>query len=103
DGAKIALLVGTTKGAFFFSSDAGRREWQMGGPHLGGWELYSILGDNRGGRAPRVFAGTHHKSGGATIQVSDDFGASWRPVEEGPRFPRLGDFDFEQGKWVAKQ
>jgi hypothetical protein len=97
----IVLLVGTTKGAFFFSSDASRREWRMTGPHLGGWEIYSILGDNRQD-GPRIFAGTHHKSGGATIQISDDFGQTWRPVEQGPAFPRLGEFDWEQWVWKPK-
>ncbi|MBI3970726.1 MAG: exo-alpha-sialidase [Chloroflexi bacterium] len=99
-GTRIILLVGTTKGAFFFHSDSGRRNWQMTGPHLGGWELYSILGDSRNGH--RIFAGTHHKSGGATIQISDDLGQTWRPVEHGPRFPRAGDFDWETGAWTRK-
>src|SRR5687768_6725495 len=91
----VVLLVGTTKGLFTFTSDADRRDWRMAGPHLGGWEVYSVLGDSRGG-SNRLFAGTHHKSGGCTIQVSDDLGASWRPVEEGPRFAPLGDFDWDK-------
>lgn len=100
-GKKIRLLVGTTKGAFMFHSDADRRDWKMTGPLLGGWELYSILGDDRSG-TPRLFAGTHHKSGGATIQMSDDMGASWRPVEQGPRFPRMGEFHWEKQQWIPK-
>ncbi|MGH2369646.1 MAG: WD40/YVTN/BNR-like repeat-containing protein, partial [Chloroflexota bacterium] len=100
-GKRVVLLVGTAKGVFTFRSDASRREWEMTGPHLGGWEVYSVLGDSRNGH--RLFAGTHHKAGGATIQISDDFGQTWRPAEEGPRFPRLGDFDWEAWKWVPKQ
>ncbi len=95
---QIVLLIGTTKGIFTFRSNEGRRDWQMTGPHLGGWEVYSLLGDSRDG--PRILAGTHHQSGGATIQVSEDFGANWRPVEEGPRFPPQREFDFQKFAWV---
>jgi len=87
---QITLLVGTTQGAFFFSSDRDRRDWRMAGPHLRGWEVYSLVGDSRHGR--RLFAGTHHKTGGATIQVSEDFGQTWRPVEAGPQYPRESGF-----------
>jgi hypothetical protein len=98
---QFALLVGTTKGVFCFWTDRNRRDWQMTGPHLPGWEVYSLLGD--GGSSPRIFAGTHHQSGGATIQVSDDFGQSWTPVEEGPRFAPGGEFDWEKQAWVPHQ
>ncbi|WP_020574435.1 WD40/YVTN/BNR-like repeat-containing protein [Actinopolymorpha alba] len=99
---RIMLLVGTTKGAFFLSADAERQDWQLTGPHLGGWEIYSLVGDTRAGRQ-RILAGTHHRSGGATIQISDDLGASWRPVEEGPQFAPLGDFDWERSQWVPNK
>ena len=70
NGSKVTLLVGTTRGAFFFHSDAGRREWKMTGPHLDGWEIYSLYGDGRGGNgAGRVFAGTSHFVYGTTIRV----------------------------------
>lgn len=80
----IYLLVGTSKGLFTYRSDPERRDWTLAGPFLPGWEMYSVLGDSRHGH--RMFAGTHHRSGGATIQVSEDFGSSWRPVALGPRF-----------------
>ncbi|MET9021592.1 exo-alpha-sialidase [Actinopolymorpha sp. NPDC004070] len=99
---RVVLLVGTTKGAFFLHSDEHRQDWTLTGPHLGGWEVFSLLGDSRQGRR-RIYAGTHHQSGGATIQVSDDMGASWRPVEEGPRFTPMGDFDWEKGRWIPNQ
>ena len=41
---KVTVLVGTTKGAFFFHSDAERKNWEMTGPHLDGWEIYSLYG-----------------------------------------------------------
>ncbi|HET7559888.1 MAG TPA: exo-alpha-sialidase [Limnochordia bacterium] len=81
---RVYVLIGTSKGLFTYQSDENRRDWKLSGPHLPGWEMYSVLGDSRHGH--RIFAGTHHRSGGATIQVSDDFGASWRPVALGPRF-----------------
>ena len=41
---KVSVLVGTIKGAFFFHSDAERKNWKMTGPHLDGWEIYSLYG-----------------------------------------------------------
>jgi len=96
---QIVLLVGTTKGLFCFSSDDDRRDWRMTGPHLAGWEVYSLLGDSRGGH--RLFAGTHHQSGGATIQVSDDFGETWTPVDKGPRYPRESGFELNRFWQIA--
>jgi hypothetical protein len=98
---EFGLLVGTTKGVFCFWTDRDRRDWQMTGPHLAGWEVYSVLGD--GGSNPRIFAGTHHQSGGATIQVSEDWGQSWTPVDEGPRFAPAGEFDWDKQAWVPHQ
>ncbi|MGI8587331.1 MAG: WD40/YVTN/BNR-like repeat-containing protein [Chloroflexia bacterium] len=80
----VTLLVGTNKGAFFFQSDADRRDWQMTGPHLDGWEIYSLCGDSRAGE--RVFAGTSHFVYGPTIRVSEDMGATWTQVEASPRY-----------------
>src|SRR6476620_10189379 len=83
--SKVTLLVGTTRGAFFFHSDVGRRDWIMTGPHLDGWEIYSLYGDSSGGNgAGRVFAGTSHFVYGTTIRVSEDLGANWTQVEAGP-------------------
>jgi hypothetical protein len=93
------LLVGTAKGAFFFVSDEERRNWQPSGPHLGGWEVFSLVGDAREGRQ-RILAGTHHRAGGATIQISDDLGATWRPCDEGPAFAPMGDFDWDRQQWI---
>jgi hypothetical protein len=84
-GRRIVLLIGTSKGAFFYHSDRERREWQLTGPHLSGWEVYALLGDHRTGR-PRLFAGTSHMAYGPTIRVSDDFGASWTQIAAGPRY-----------------
>lgn len=94
---QVNVLVGTTKGMFLYSSDEARHDWKLSGPHLGGWEIYSLLGDSRHGN--RIFAGTHHQAGGATIQISEDFGRSWRPVERGPRFAPAREFDYNKMAW----
>jgi hypothetical protein len=83
---KVIVLVGTTKGAFFFHSDAERKSWDMTGPHLDGWEIYSLCGVGGNGKGGRVFAGTSHFVYGTTIRVSEDLGASWEQVEAGPGY-----------------
>src|SRR5205823_5840576 len=88
-------------------SDLDRRDWRMTGPHLAGWEIYSVLGDgpsgNGGAGRHRIFAGTHHQSGGATIQVSEDLGGTWAPVEKGPAFPAQREFDDDTLTWIPTQ
>jgi hypothetical protein len=83
---RIALLVGTKTGAFFYFTDENRREWRMTGPHLPGWEIDALLGDSRNG--DRIFAGARPQgSTDASILVSDDFGETWTPVERSPSYP----------------
>src|SRR5688500_8553394 len=81
---RVILLVGTIKGLFIFESDAERKNWEKRGPLLGGWEVYSVLGDSRHGH--RIFAGTSHAAYGASLRVSDDFGESWQEIENGPSY-----------------
>ncbi|HEX8598981.1 MAG TPA: exo-alpha-sialidase [Chloroflexia bacterium] len=89
----VTVLVGTTKGAFFFHSDGARQNWEMTGPHLDGWEIYSLCGVNGEGRGgDRIFAGTSHFVYGPTIRVSDDMGANWTQVEAGPRYSQESGF-----------
>lgn len=90
---QVTLLVGTAKGAFFYHSDADRREWRMTGPHLGGWEVYSLLGDPRNGR---IYAGTSHFVYGPTIRVSDDLGENWEQLPESPRYPQESGFNLQK-------
>jgi hypothetical protein len=40
----VRVLVGTRKGAFVLTSDEGRRQWQVDGPHFGGWEVMHVKG-----------------------------------------------------------
>ena len=86
----VSVLVGTNRGAFFFHSDAERKVWEMTGPHLDGWEIYSLFGQNSGRN--RVFAGTSHFVYGPTIRVSEDDGATWTQVEAGPQYAEESGF-----------
>lgn len=81
---KILLLIGTKKGAFFFESDERRENWKMTGPHLSGWDIYSLFGDGTSGR---IWAGTSHYAYGPTLRVSDDFGATWEQLPARPQYP----------------
>ena len=44
--SKVRVLVGTKKGAFVLSSDAKRAQWEVSGPHFGGWEIYHVKGSS---------------------------------------------------------
>ena len=88
----VVLLVGTTKGAFFFHGDAERTSWRMTGPHLGGWEIYSLLGDRDG----RVYAGTSHFVYGPTIRMSEDMGETWAEVGASPQYPAESGFKLKR-------
>jgi hypothetical protein len=83
-------LVGTVKGAFIYHSDAKRQDWRMTGPHMSGWEVYSLFGDSR--RSPRLFAGTSSFVYGPTIRYSDDFGETWTQVENSPAYSKESGF-----------
>lgn len=83
-GRKVVLLIGTAKGAFLYHSDERREQWKLTGPHLAGWEVYSLCGDSRNGR---LLAGTGHFMHGVTLRTSRDLGGKWEPVERGPGTP----------------
>ena len=76
DSPAVALLVGTTKGAFVLRADAGRAEWQVDGPFLRGEAVYAMALDTRGGRR-RLWAAKQSMHWGAVLAHSDDFGATW--------------------------
>jgi len=50
NGRKLVVLIGTVKGAFLYHTDLDRADWELTGPHLAGWEVYSLCGDPRSGR-----------------------------------------------------
>ena len=82
---KLMLLIGTVKGVFLYETDAKRTAWKLTGPHLGGWEIFSLCGDSRNGR---ILAGTVSFEHGSTIRTSSDFGATWKGVKRDPKFAK---------------
>ncbi len=83
----VLLMVGTTKGAFFFTSDAARQAWKADGPHFPGEEVYAMALDQRGG-SPRLWAAPGNPFFGVTLRRSDDLGATWSPKDQRPvKFP----------------
>jgi hypothetical protein len=74
----VRLLVGTRKGAFVLTSDEGRRDWQVAGPHVGGWEMYHLKGSPAD--PDRIWASQSGGWFGQVVQRSDDGGRTWQPV-----------------------
>ncbi len=88
----LVLMIGTVKGVFLYQSDHDRANWTLSGPHLGGWEIFSICGDSRN---DRMIAGTGHFAHGPTIRTSKDFGATWEAVERNPAYPEKSEFSLK--------
>jgi photosystem II stability/assembly factor-like uncharacterized protein len=76
--SKIRLLVGTRKGAFVLTADAMRKEWDVSGPHFGGWEVYHLKGSLADPN--RLYASQSTSWFGQLIQRSKDGGKTWEPV-----------------------
>ncbi|MET7750780.1 exo-alpha-sialidase [Micromonospora sp. NPDC005367] len=74
----VRVLVGTRKGAFVLTSDGGRGDWTVEGPHFGGWEIYHLTGSPVDPN--RLYASQSGGWFGQLIQRSDDGGKSWNPV-----------------------
>ena len=76
--SRVRVLVGTRKGAFVLTSDGARRDWEVTGPHFGGWEIYHVKGSPVDPN--RIFASQSGGWFGQVIQRSDDGGVTWAPV-----------------------
>jgi photosystem II stability/assembly factor-like uncharacterized protein len=74
----VRVLVGTRKGAFVMTSDGRRQQWDISGPHFGGWEIYHVKGSPAD--PDRIYASQSSGWFGQLIQRSDDGGKSWEPV-----------------------
>ncbi|MBI3686933.1 MAG: exo-alpha-sialidase [Actinobacteria bacterium] len=74
----VRVLVGTRKGAFILAADGARRNWEVSGPHFGGWEMYHVTGSPADPN--RLYASQSSGWFGQLIQRSDDGGRSWQPV-----------------------
>jgi photosystem II stability/assembly factor-like uncharacterized protein len=71
-------LVGTRKGAFILTSDGKRQNWDVSGPHFGGWEIYHLKGSPADPN--RLYASQSSGWFGQLMQRSDDGGKTWQPV-----------------------
>ena len=76
--SRVRVLVGTRKGAFVLSADGDRRNWEVSGPHFGGWEIYHVAGSPADPN--RLYASQSSGWFGQVIQRSNDGGATWEPV-----------------------
>jgi photosystem II stability/assembly factor-like uncharacterized protein len=74
----VRVLVGTRKGAFVLTSDGKRADWDVTGPHFGGWEMYHVKGSPADPN--RLYASQSTGWFGQVIQRSDDGGTTWEPV-----------------------
>src|SRR5262245_37289542 len=82
----ITLLIGTSKGAWFYSSDASRKQWRVDGPHFLGNIINHVVQDNRGSGTLLMAAKTGHL--GPTIFRSTDKGKTWKEAAKPPAFPQ---------------
>ncbi len=82
--AGVTLLVGTRKGAWTLTSDAGRKSWKLEGPHFLGHVLHHLVADPRSGDWLAA-AKTGHL--GPTIFRSTDRGRTWKEAAKPPAFP----------------
>jgi photosystem II stability/assembly factor-like uncharacterized protein len=78
----VVVLVGTTKGLFALTADAGRTSWRLEGPWFRGEEIYAAALDCRGGRT-RLLVGATSSHWGPSVYRSDDLGATW--IEPDPQ------------------
>ena len=74
------LLVGTSKGAFLFDSDATRKSWSLRGPLCEGWPIHDLSVDPASGA---ILAAGGSPWYGPAVFRSDDQGASWTHSSEG--------------------
>jgi photosystem II stability/assembly factor-like uncharacterized protein len=77
--SRVRVLVGTRKGAFVLTADGKRKNWQVSGPHFGGWEMYHVKGS--AADPNRIYASQSSSWFGQIIQRSDDGGKTWQPVD----------------------
>jgi hypothetical protein len=77
--SRVALLVGTSKGAFILDGDAGRSDWRVRGPLCGGWPVHDISV----GPSGELLAGAGSPWFGPAVWRSDDLGETWSHSSEG--------------------
>jgi hypothetical protein len=109
--AKVNVLVGTTKGGFIFSSDAGRKRWDQSDILFKSWNTMQRQLDPRD---RRLHAAVSHPIYGPTTHYSDDLGRNWTQAKAVPTLTRASKsgrpmgtvdemFRSESGQAVADQ
>jgi len=99
--SSVRVLVGTRKGAFILTSDGKRAQWNISGPHFGGWEIYHLKGSPVD--PDRIYASQTSEWFGQTIHRSDNGGKTWTTM--GNQFVYEGDagthewYDGTQRPW----
>ena len=74
----VRVLVGTRKGAFILTADGARRQWSIGEPFFGGWEVYHLKASPAD--PDRLYASQTSGWFGQIVQRSTDGGRTWEPV-----------------------
>jgi len=74
----VRVLVGTKKGAFILTADGKRKNWEVSGPHFGGWEIYHVKGSPADPN--RLYASQSSGWFGQVLQRSNDGGKTWAPA-----------------------
>jgi photosystem II stability/assembly factor-like uncharacterized protein len=74
----VRVLAGTRKGAFILTSDGKRKDWQVSGPFMGGWEIYHLKGSPADPN--RIYASQSSDWFGQVVHRSDDGGQTWETV-----------------------
>jgi photosystem II stability/assembly factor-like uncharacterized protein len=86
---KMALLVGTRKGAFILRGDKSRRDWKLSDGMFIGNIVHHMVLDPRDSQTMLVGARTGHL--GPTIFRSTDFGKTWKEAATPPAFPKAAE------------
>jgi len=90
------LLVGTTKGAFLFRSDAQRMTWDEAGPYFPGRSVYALAHDGRNGGS-KLWAAVNSPYWGSFLSSANDFGMTWSdPESYNIKFPEGSDVSLKQ-------
>jgi photosystem II stability/assembly factor-like uncharacterized protein len=92
----VRVLVGTRKGAFLLTSDDGRKQWNVSGPHFAGWEIYHMKGSPVDPN--RIYVSQTSGWFGQIIQRSNDGGKTWEQPGLEPGAPTSTPEGFPMGE-----
>ncbi|HXH09953.1 MAG TPA: glycosyl hydrolase [Alphaproteobacteria bacterium] len=82
----VTLSIATRKGAWFLTSDPGRRSWTLEGPMFLGHIVHHLVRDPRHHTTVLMAARTGHL--GPTVFRSSDGGKTWKEASKPPAFAK---------------